>query len=320
MDTLLATLLPLLAGGFIFFLAVAVYQTFFEKSMRAQNRVDDQLSAEARKRRALLKAPTPEEKSILKNTKDTSEKMARLQVKIEQANWQVQPQEFRLMAVGCALITGIIVGLISGNILLGLLAPVGGYWIPYGVLHVRVMLRMAKAEEQFAGVLDSMVSCLKSGFGFNQAVNSITENYDDPWGTEFGKMSVETTMGIEQSEMLNNMRRRIPNDDVDLFVTAMKIYGETGGNLVELLTNLSNTIRIRYKLLRKVRTLSAQGKLSAGIVSCVPLFILVFMNFITPEAVGEFVKHPIGLIILSLVGIWMAFGVGVLFNIVQIEV
>lgn len=309
---------PLLAGAGIFFLFVALYQTFFEKSVRAKNRVDDQFSSV--NRGALNASSGPAEKSILKNSKPvTSEKMAKLQTRMEQANWQLQPGEFLWIALGCALVSGVLSWL-SGGLILGIIGAISGYWLPQTVLNVRIMLRMGRAEEQFAGVLDSMVSCLKSGFGFNQAVNSITENYDDPWGTEFGKMSVETAMGIEQEEIFNNLRRRVPNDDVELFVTAMKIYGETGGNLVELLSNLSNTIRIRYKLMRKVKTLSAQGKLSAGIVSCVPVFIMIFMNFIIPEAVNEFLHHPIGLIIMGLVGAWMLFGVMVLFKIVQIKV
>jgi tight adherence protein B len=107
---------------------------------------------------------------------------------------------------------------------------------------------------------------------------------------------------------------------VDLFVTALLIQKETGGSMAELLGNLSKTIRDRYKLFQKIGAISAQGKLSAGIVCVVPFLLCAIMFAFLPEAMMKFVTNPIGIVLLTLAGFWMICGIAVLFKIVQIEV
>jgi tight adherence protein B len=148
----------------------------------------------------------------------------------------------------------------------------------------------------------------------------VSDNYDDPWGTEFGKMAAEMNLGASMEDALYSMSNRIPSPDVDLFVTALLIQKETGGSMAELLGNLSVTIRSRYKLFQKIGAISAQGKLSAGIVCCVPFGLAGIMFVFIPDAMMKFVTNPIGIVLLVLAGFWMCCGIGVLYKIVQIEV
>ena len=105
-----------------------------------------------------------------------------------------------------------------------------------------------------------------------------------------------------------------------LFVTAMLIQKETGGNLSELLGTLSKTIRDRYKLYQKVGAISAQGKLSAGIVIAVPFLLMLLMYMILPGPFTAFITNPIGQVLMGAAGVWMTVGIFTLYKIVQIEV
>jgi tight adherence protein B len=133
-------------------------------------------------------------------------------------------------------------------------------------------------------------------------------------------MAAEMNLGASMEDALYGLSSRVPSPDVDLFVTALLIQKETGGSLAELLGNLSHTIRDRYKLFQKVGAISAQGKLSAGIVCCVPFILCAIMYLFLPGPMIQFVTNPIGIVLLVIAGFWMCCGIGVLYKIVQIEV
>jgi tight adherence protein B len=151
-------------------------------------------------------------------------------------------------------------------------------------------------------------------------VQQVALNYKDPWGTEFQKMVVETSLGATLEEVLSRLCRRVPNPDVDLFATCVLIQKETGGNMTELLANLSQTCRERFKLFRKISAITAQGKLTAVIICLVPFIIMAFMYLFMSEAVLEFLQNPIGWVILGAALIWMSIGAGVLWKLVQVDV
>jgi tight adherence protein B len=148
----------------------------------------------------------------------------------------------------------------------------------------------------------------------------VADNFGDPWGTEFNKMAVETSLGSATDDLLMNLQRRIPTPDVDLFVASLLIQKDTGGNLAEMLGNLSNTCRERQKLNRKVSAISAQGKLTAGIVAMVPLVIMGLMYTLTGDSVINFLSILIGQIIMGAAVVWMLIGFVVLWKMVQIDV
>lgn len=267
------------------------------------------------------KKKTKQKDSILKQKHKQESFRAKLEIKLERANMLLRFEEYLLFcflsAVGAALLAHYVGGL---GWLLAVPLGVPGFFLPALLLNVKTWLRMKKAQVQFPEVLDTMVSCFKTGYGFNRAVQQVSDNYNDPWGTEFGKMALETSLGASLEDTLTNLARRIPNPDVDLFVTCILIQKDTGGNMTEMLGNLSTTCRDRFKLLRKVSAISAQGKLTAVIVCLVPLVVMGFMYLFVGEAVEEFISNPIGQVIIGLAMGWMAIGAAVLWKMVQIEV
>lgn len=317
----LASLIPAFA---VFMLLMGVYKTFLEKKIQAQEHIQELMGSTAAKPNlnALL---GKNQDNILKKRKKNKDgqqsKLDLLETKLERANLLITTTEFILISIGAALAGGVLIFLATGqNFLLTILLGAGCGAIPYLYLLVRIMFRMKKAAATFADILDSMVNAFKTGFGFSRAVQMVADNFDDPWGTEFGKMAAEMNLGSSMEDALMGLANRIPSQDVDLFVTALLIQKETGGSMAELLGNLSKTIRDRFKLFQKVGAISAQGKLSAGIVCCVPLVLCAIMFVFLPDPTMKFITHPIGIGVLVITGFWMCCGVGVLYKIVQIEV
>lgn len=309
------------AGLFFLFAIVGAYKTFLEKQVQAQERLEDLLGD---KKKSGSSAALKED-FILKKRKKGKDgqlsKMDVLEMKLERANILITGNEFIAISFGTAAGGGLLLYFLFGqNIFLGILlgALCGG--LPFLFMTVKGMLRMKKAAATFADVLDAMVNAFKTGFGFSRAVQMVADNFDDPWGTEFGKMAAEMNLGASQEDALYSLSGRMPSADVDLFVTGLLIQKETGGSLAELIGNLSKTIRERYKLYQKVGAISAQGKLSAGIVCCVPFFLAGIMFLFLPKAMIEFVTNPIGMVLLGITGFWMCCGIGVLYKIVNIEV
>jgi tight adherence protein B len=308
-------LLPALT---VFLFIQGIYKVTLEKKVKAQENIQELIGG----KKATGGVPMRARHEVLlkRKNKDDQSKLAQLEMMLERANLLIKPQEFFLLCLAAGVAVGMVAFSASQPFPLAVLLGGGGCFLPLLFLKLKIWMRMAKGGEQFADVLDTMVNCFKTGYGFNRAVQVIADNYDDPWGTEFGKVAMEMTLGATQEDVLNSLSQRMPSPDVDLFVTALLIQKETGGNMAELLGNLSRIVRERYKLFRKVGAISAQGKLSAGIVICVPFLLLGMMSLFLPGPVHDFVTNPIGIALLCVAGVWMFFGIVVLWKMVQIEV
>lgn len=315
-------LVSLVPAGMVACLIMGCYKTFLEKQVQARERIQSLLSDPQKAARA----PLPrDQENLLKRRKKNKDapptRVEQIEIRLERANILITVKEFVLISLGVGAAASIIVWLLFGqNLFFAFLAAAVGGLVPHGFVLLKGMLRMKKAAAQFADILDGMVNAFKTGFGFSRAVHMVAENFDDPWGTEFAKMAAEMNLGASMEDALYSLTTRIPSPDVDLFVTALLIQKETGGSMAELLGNLSKTIRDRYKLFHKVNAISAQGKLSAGIVSCVPFVLCGIMFLFLPGPMIKFVTNPIGIALLGLAGFWMLCGIGVLYKIVQIEV
>ena len=311
----------------VFLFLMGLYKTMFEKHVDAREKVK-QLIAKQPQRTTHLQSSVlmasnnlPQASILRKKNQNKHNFLTTLEQDLERANLLIRGYEYVFICLGLGGLLFILSMLLFGqSFLMALLISIGGGFSPIVFLKVKIWLRMKKAGEQFADVLDALGNCFKTGFGFNRGIQTIAENFEDPWGTEFNKMAVETNLGATQDQVLNNLARRIPSTDVDLFVTAVSIQKETGGNMAEILSTLSKTVRERYKLYRKVSAISAQGKLSAGIVICVPFFLMLIMYAFLPKAMMDFVTNPVGIVLMIVAGFWMICGICVLFKIVQVEV
>jgi len=164
--------------------------------------------------------------------------------------------------------------------------------------------RMRTLEEQLPLALDIVVRSLRAGHPVVSALQLVTSEMGDPIGSEFGLIVDETTYGFELREALANFARRTGSEDAHFFAVSVSIQSETGGNLAEILENLSKVIRARITLGKRVKALSSEGRMSAIILSILPLFLIGSIALSQPmfyvDKFNEPIFWPIVTAILSL--------------------
>jgi tight adherence protein B len=186
-----------------------------------------------------------------------------------------------------------------------LLASLPWYW-----LNGRRNKRMRLFERQIPEALDLMGRAMRAGQAFPTAVKMVGDEMPEPIGQEFRVLFDETNFGIPQSEALIRLADRVPIADLRYFVIAVMIQRESGGNLAELLDNIAGIVRSRLKLLGEVRTLSAEGKLSAWILGCLPFAVAGLIQIVNPEFTSILWTDPVGLklvggaLTLMAIGVW----------------
>jgi tight adherence protein B len=148
----------------------------------------------------------------------------------------------------------------------------------------------------------------------------VAREMPDPAGSEFGIVSDEITYGADLETAMRNLFYRVGTDDLPLFVTAVAIQGSTGGNLGEILQNLSAVIRQRFKMRRKIRALAAEGRASAMILSALPICIFAAIQISTPDFYAHVWHENLTKLILAVAGCWMGVGNIIMFRMVNFKV
>lgn len=180
--------------------------------------------------------------------------------------------------------------------------------------------RLIKFERQLPEALDLMTRALRSGHAFPSALQMIGDEMADPIAGEFRIVHDEVNFGVALQQALTNLSERIPLTDLRYFIVSVLIQRESGGNLTEVLGNLSRLIRERLKLLSKVRVLSSEGRLSAWILGLMPFALGGAMHIVNPEFMSPLWSDPIGISIIQYMLILMFFGVLILRKIIKIRV
>jgi tight adherence protein B len=180
--------------------------------------------------------------------------------------------------------------------------------------------RLTRIEQQLPDALDLMGRALRAGHAFPTALKMVGDEMNDPLAGEFRAAFDEVNFGIAMPDALMNLATRVPSTDLRYFVIAVLIQRETGGNLSELLTSISAIIRDRIKLMGQVRVLSAEGKLSAWILSLLPFGAALTIHLVNPTFLQVLYTDPAGRMMLTVVGVMMFVGVLVMRKIIQIRV
>src|SRR5690242_19734441 len=183
-----------------------------------------------------------------------------------------------------------------------------GLLFPLLTLLLKRRRRHAKFAEQFPDAMDIIVRSLRAGHPVPVAIALVAQEMSDPIGTEFGIAADEITYGADVETAMRNLYFRVGQEDLPLFVTAVAIQGSTGGNLSEILSNLSSVIRLRFKMRRKIKALAAEGKFSAIFLSCLPLAVFLLLNVMTPDFYGSIMKYDITKWGLGIAAAWMMGG------------
>jgi tight adherence protein B len=180
--------------------------------------------------------------------------------------------------------------------------------------------RLVKVEQQLPDALDLIGRALRAGHAFPTAVKMVSDELSDPIGGEFRILFDEVNYGVSMNTALLNLAARVPVTDLRYFVIAVLIQRETGGNLAELLDNISAIIRARLKLYGQIRVLSAEGRMSAWILTLLPIFVAVALNFINHALISVLWTDPAGLKLIAGAAVLMIFGIFWMWRIVRIHV
>jgi len=180
--------------------------------------------------------------------------------------------------------------------------------------------RINKFSTQMVDALTLMANGMKSGLNVPQTIQIVVDEMPSPINEEFGLVLKENQIGLPLEKAFDNLGKRIPSEDVSMFVTSINILRETGGNLAETFDTITKTIRERMKLAAKISAMTAQGMTSAIIVSALPWGLGAALYILDPDTMRPLFTHPIGWVILFAIFMLEAVGFFVILKIVKIRV
>jgi len=244
----------------------------------------------------------------------------KIQVDLLQAGIPLKGEEFITAWLITAVCLPGLTWLASRNWPLVLLA------LLFGTLGPRLYLGQKKAErlkafnQQLGDALVIMANALRAGFGFQQAMETVRRELPPPISTEFEWTLREIRLGSTTEESLQNLSDRVKSDDLDMVITAILIQRQVGGNLAQILDNISRTIRDRTRIKGEIRTLTAQGRLSGIIIGLLPVGLLFVLLVLNPGYMTPFLKSPTGVYMLAGAAVSEMIGLVVIRRIVDIDV
>ena len=282
------TLAIVLGVAALLFFAVGVFL-----SVRTRDRVERRLghfartvlqvvdeSEEARKRATPIADSLNRALAGRRSTQGLAAHLARADLKLTVG-------EFLALQLISAIGFGVFGQLLSGTIVLAILAAVIGWFAPRWYVSFRQGRRLRAFNDQLGDALNLMVNGLRSGYSVLQAIESVSHEMPKPISTEFGRVVQEVQLGLAVEQALDNMLRRVTSEDLDLVVTAVNVQREVGGNLAEILDVISHTIRERVRIKGEIRTLTAQGRYSGYVISLLPIGLALVLFCVNKTDVSQ---------------------------------
>ena len=153
--------------------------------------------------------------------------------------------------------------------------------------------RIERFTEQLADALDVIVRGIRVGYPISAALGLVAQEMTDPIGSEFGMASDEIAFGLDIKTAMENLYRRVGQEDLLFLVVSVNVQTQTGGNLAEILSRLSRLIRNRAKIRLKIRAITAEGRLSAVFMTLLPFILFGIINLIAPAYFGDIRGHPL---------------------------
>jgi tight adherence protein B len=245
----------------------------------------------------------------------------RLDDLIVQANLEYSIGFFLLLSPLLAL-AGYLAGhaaLKDGGFLPLLFALFLGY-LPYAYVLLKKKQRMRKFERQLPEALELVARTLRAGQAFSGGISIVAEEFDDPIGTEFERTLDEINFGVSVPEALKNLSARVDCPDLRFFVVSVVIQRESGGNLSEIIESIAHLVRERFKLMGKVRILSAEGKYSAIILCLLPFVLAFVVSLFNGDYFMPFIEDPVGKYVACAGLVMMALGIIVMRKMIRIKV
>ena len=269
---------------------------------------------------SLLREKYLRELSPLERSLEQLPFMAPLTEMIEQAGHSFLAHRLVLAAIGLGVAGAAGAWTFTRNPLIALLAAAMGAALPFLKVARDRTQRIQKIEEQLPEAVDMMKRALRAGHPFSGAIKLVSEELEAPLGKEFGTTFADLNYGNDVRRAMLGLLQRIPSVPVMALVTSVLVQKETGGNLAEILGQISTVVRGRFRLERKIRTLSAEGKLSAWILALVPIVLFGVITVTTPDYLPTLTEDPFGQKLIMAGGVMGVIGILWIRKIIRIEV
>ncbi|RUV91903.1 type II secretion system F family protein [Mesorhizobium sp. M1A.F.Ca.IN.022.07.1.1] len=223
------------------------------------------------------------------------------------------------------ILAGLVVAMVA-TLLLGFSAPAAGliflfvaFALPFLVLRRARDKRISKFATQLPDALDMIVRSLRAGHPTTVAIGLVAREMPDPLGTEFGIVSDEISFGLSLEQAVRKLSERVGFEGLHLLSVSLSIQAKTGGNLTEILSNLASVLRERRKLRLKIRALSAEGRMSAWIISLFPVLMFFILLGIAPSYYGDVWSSPLIWPVFVIFGSWALLGDYIMYRMVNFD-
>jgi tight adherence protein B len=313
-----------LLGGAVFLLSQVLIVPAFGSDARTQKLLRRKLqeidSVDAQREVAsLLRQKYLRELSPLARRLEDSPRMETLGRVIEQSGVSILAHRLVLVALALAVLAAFTTMFITGNPLLAALSLVGGGAAPFVYVFRKRRARLEKFEEQLPDAVDVMKRALRAGHPFSTCIKLVAEDMDEPIAREFEQTFADVNFGNDVRRALLGMLLRVPSSNLMAVVTAVLIQKETGGNLAEIFDRIAQVIRSRFRFGRRVKTLSAEGRLSAWILTLVPIILFGVLWVSTPTYLPPLLENPTGQKMLAFAVVMMVVAVFWMRKIIRID-
>lgn len=298
-------------------LAMSIYMFFYKEHEELRDKVDERLEgllrsegAQAEESLQILREDVYQQLSAFNRFVLRFKLGNDLYQLVEQADVKIRPLQLIMMCLGLSIVSGALAWFLRGSILVTVVAGAAAAAAPIVYVNQMRKKRLKLFLEQLPEALDLITRALRAGHAFTSALQTVATEMPDPIAKEFRRASEETNLGMSLKASLEHLTERVPLLDLKLAVTAILIQRETGGNLAEILENIAEVIRERFKILGQVRVYTAQGRMTGWIIGSIPFGLALYIYVVNPEYIGLLFTHPTGKMLL-LGGLIME-GLGVL--------
>jgi tight adherence protein B len=280
-------ILPIAAAGLIFIVVIAVFGLVARSMGRGDADVSDRLNQFAG-RAAAEQSGQEDLRYRLDAVVSKSKSGSNIARDIARADLKLTVFEFILFKLGCAL-GGAAVGAFIGRasfqaqLITALIGFILFSFIPNIYVGFRARQRVKQFNDQLGDTINLLANSLRSGYSFLMSLELVGREAPQPTAAEFRRVVTEVGLGRSTDEALAGLLRRLPSEDLDLLITAVNIQHEVGGNLAQVLETIGHTIRERVRIKGEIRTLTAQGRISAYVVTGLPIALGIFITVLNPS-------------------------------------
>ena len=321
-----AVALAALATGGVVYVILFPYFSGEKKVEKRLANVTGGGQARARLRAAQVPQPLQTRRKQVQDSikemeaKQKAKRRISLRTKLDRAGLSIKPRTYYLLSAASGFV-GFVIGLITGSSLLVslLLAFACGFGLPRWLLARQAKRRQAKFLSEFANAIDIIVRGIKSGLPLNDCLQVIAAESPEPVKSEFVELVEQQKVGVPLSRAFERMYDRTPLQEVNFFAIVIAIQAQTGGNLAEALSNLSQVLRDRYRLQAKIKAFSAEAKASAAIIAALPPCVMAIVYLTTPDYMSLLWTEKLGNVMLMASAVWMLMGLLVMRKMINFD-